>query len=939
MSKLRELAKFGQSVWLDFIRRSYLVEGELKKLVDQGLAGVTSNPTIFEKAIAGSSDYDRAMKALVEADKTVEEIYETLAIEDIRMAADTLMPVYEASEGRDGFVSLEVNPRLAYDTPKTIAEARRLFIAVSRPNVMIKVPATPAGIAALAELIGQGININVTLIFSLESYRNVTDAYLSGLERLAIAGPAVPGAHPVNRVASVASFFVSRVDTAVDNKLKERGITRLQGKIAIANAKLAYQMFGEIFSGPRWERLARQGAQVQRPLWASTSTKNPRYPDTLYVDNLIGPHTVNTMPPETLTAFLDHGAVAQTLTSGVKRAKSQLTQLRDLGIDFDEITQKLQDDGVVAFARSFESLLRSIAEKRSRFRGEVQRFVCDLGAHQPAVTRARKDLQEKQVLRRIWQKDHTVWKEDPTEIADRLDWLNAPEFMTVAVEEIESFVTGLRAEGFTRALLLGMGGSSLAPEVFRKTFGVKEGFLDLGVLDSTDPGAVLAAQEGIDPRRTVFVVSTKSGGTVETLSLMKHFYNKCIEVLGADKAGQQFIAITDPGSGLEKLAQKLEFRKIFLNNPNIGGRYSALTYFGLVPAALVGVNLNQLLERAALMAEVSQNEKNIEENAAVNLGAVLGVLAGAGRDKLTLLTSPAIASLGGWIEQLIAESTGKEGKGILPVDGEPLLAPEFYAHDRLFVDLSLDGDHSRDAHLKALAAAGHPVVRINLEDIYDLGGEFFRWEIATAIAGAIMGINPFDQPDVEAAKKSARKFVTAYQESGELPSQTPVFTSGDIRVYADFAVDSLSAALQGLLGQAEPGGNGRPRSYVALQAYVKPEEKTDAALQALRRKILEKYKLAVTVGYGPRFLHSTGQLHKGDAGHGLFLQFTSRPVEDIPIPDQPGVDFSSLSFGVLIQAQALGDQQALKEAGRKVIRFDLGSNVPAGLQRLIEVLG
>ncbi|UCH19841.1 MAG: transaldolase [Deltaproteobacteria bacterium] len=378
MSKMNELAELGQSIWFDYIRRSLITSGELKDLVAQGLRGVTSNPSIFEKAIAGSADYDSDLEQLIDSNKTIHEIYESLALVDIAMAAEQLKPVYESTQGRDGFVSLEVNPDLANNTPKTIMEAKRLFESLNRPNVMIKVPATPAGLPAIAELITSGVNVNVTLIFGLDNYQAVAEAYLSGLEKLAQTGPSVTGGHMVDRVASVASFFVSRVDTAVDQALEKTGNTELQGKIAVANSKIVYEEYRKIFSGSRWDSLATKGARVQRVLWASTSTKNPSYPQNLYVDELIGPNTVNTLPPATLKSFMEHGVVSETLTKGVAEARKQIEQLADLGIDLDKITQDLQDEGVAAFAKSFESLITCISEKRERLLTEKTSHATDV---------------------------------------------------------------------------------------------------------------------------------------------------------------------------------------------------------------------------------------------------------------------------------------------------------------------------------------------------------------------------------------------------------------------------------------------------------------------------------------------------------------------------------------------------------------------------------
>ncbi len=558
----------------------------------------------------------------------------------------------------------------------------------------------------------------------------------------------------------------------------------------------------------------------------------------------------------------------------------------------------------------------------------------DLGLEQSAVDGVLKEIRDQKIIPRIWRHDHTVWKPDPAEITNRLGWLHLPEKMAALLPGIQAVVDELRREGYGHALLMGMGGSSLAPEVFRSTFGVRKGYLDLAVLDSTDPGAVSAFSEKLNPSKTLYIASTKSGGTVETLSFLKYFYNQTIEVAGAKAAGSHFMAITDPGSSLETLAEKLNFRKIFLNDPNIGGRYSALSYFGLVPAALIGADVPLLLDRALTM---TRNNKECgpvgKEHSSARLGAIMGVSALSGRDKLTLILSPEISHLGSWVEQLIAESTGKEGKGILPVDGEALLPPDAYANDRLFVYLRLRGNNTDDKKVQVLAEAGHPVVKINLQDIYDLGGEFFRWEMATAIAGVRLGINPFDQPNVESAKISARQILSTYQKEGKLPELSPAFTSKGIAVYTDQAVDTLKKALWHFLSQARTG---RQRGYVALQAYLKPSPETDNALRRLRTTIQTQLKLATTVGYGPRFLHSTGQLHKGDGGQGLFIQFTDDISMDTPIPRVAGEKGSSITFGTLKLAQALGDREALLNAGRKVIRFHFGTDANKGLLRLIE---
>jgi len=540
-----------------------------------------------------------------------------------------------------------------------------------------------------------------------------------------------------------------------------------------------------------------------------------------------------------------------------------------------------------------------------------------LGEHQSAVEKSFADLSMNQIVSRIWKKDYTVWKNDPEEISNRLGWLDCIDVTKKMFNEIISFVEEIRIAGFTQALIMGMGGSSLAPEVIRLTFGVKKGYLDLHVLDSTHPEAVLKYENELDPSETLYVVSTKSGGTIETISFMKYFFNNALKKLGREKASGHFIAITDPGSGLEEMAKDLNFRKIFLNDPDIGGRFSALSLFGIVPAALIGINLEKLFSRAEVILTESKDH-DLLKNKSAALGTIIGSLGSKGVDKLTIISSPQIQFFGAWLEQLIAESTGKDGKGILPVDLELVNVPENYSGDRVFVYIKLKSDSTFDKKVDALKSAGFPLIEFNWDDIYELGGEFFRWEFATSVAGYVLGVQPFDQPNVESAKIAARKMMKQYSEVGELPSLEPSLMEDGIKVYGDIRSKNLKDVLDEFLSSSEKG-----QSYISLQAYLKPDKEIWKSLQILRFKILSKYKVATTLGYGPRFLHSTGQLHKGDSGKGLFIQFISNVQEDVPIPDTAGMDKSSISFGTLISAQSLGDRQALLENQRAIIRIEL----------------
>lgn len=560
-------------------------------------------------------------------------------------------------------------------------------------------------------------------------------------------------------------------------------------------------------------------------------------------------------------------------------------------------------------------------------------YTAQLGKEAAAIDEALTRLERERVIPRIWRRDHRVWSPEPAEISNRLAWLDVAERMAQTPKIFTELAEEVRIAGYDRALLLGMGGSSLAPEMFRLTFGVMPGFLDLSVIDTTDPAAVLAWAEAVDPARTLWLVASKSGGTVETLSQLKFFYRLAANALGPDRAGEHFVAITDPGSKLADLARQGRFRATVLGDPDIGGRFSALSPFGLAPAALLGLDLSQLLLSAREMAVACGPEVPARDNPAARLGLTLAELARRGRDKLTLVIPEACQSFGDWVEQLVAESTGKEGRGILPVVNEPLGPPSVYGDDRVFVQLCLPGDPAAGDVLESLARAGHPVIRLEMGDLSELSGQIFLWELATAVMGAVLGINPFDQPNVEAAKVAAREVVAAYHEAGALPDEPPALEQGDLKLYGQVGAADLDGAIAELLEGLRPPG------YLAIQAFLPPSAETSAALEKLRVQLRDRRQIAVTVGYGPRFLHSTGQLHKGDAGRGRFLQLTADSPRDAGIPDGIEADGSSLSFGVLEAAQARGDRQALVDAGRPAICLHLGPDIAAGLDRLDRALG
>ena len=904
---IQEVQRLGQSVWCNNLRRGLIKSGELQALIDLGVTGVTSNYANLGKVITGSNDYDEAILELARGGMSTPELLEAIAIQDIQAAADLLRPVYEDTGGADGYVSMEISPKLARDTEDAIAEVKRLSAAVDRPNVMFKAPATPEGISALRALTSQGINVDATLIFSLNVYANVARAYICGLEDLAKMGG------DPSKVASVASFSTSRVDTAVDTLLEaairrgQGGVEQLLGTAAIANAKLGYRDFRKAFSHEDFKVLRERGARVQRPLWAATGVKSPAYGEIMYLEMQAGQDTVQAAPPTALTAFLDHGQVSGALVQGMDEAAAVLDSLAEAGVNMDDVASRLLTEGLEELASSFGRLMADIDAKKARLLTlDRENPEAGLGKYLPDVETAMVRLQRDQVISRIWRGDHTVWKLDPAEITNRLGWLGVSEIMRERVPSLQEFAREIKDAGFHHVVLLGMGGSSLGPEVLRQTFGNAPGYPRLIVLDSTVPAWVEATDRAIDVSRSLFLVSSKSGSTTEPNMFYAYFRNLVERAVGPEPAGQHFVAISDPGTPLEKLAWAQKFRRVFLNPPDIGGRYSILSYFGLVPAALTGVDVEKLLERAGCMREGCASCVPPPENPGARLGVIMSVLAAQGRDKLTVLTSPSIGSFGLWVEQLIAESTGKEGKGIIPVAGEPLSALEYYGDDRLFVYLRLqhDANTEMDAAIEAIELWGHPVLRLDLQDKYDLGSEFFRWEMGTAVAGAALGINPFDQPNVQAAKDMTENVLEQFQTRGRLP------------------LVEASDSLKELLAESNPG------DYLAIMAYTLQTPEVDRALAALRRSVIQRYRIATMSGYGPRFLHSTGQLHKGGPGSGLFLQLKADHDQDLPIPGE------SFTFGVLADAQALGDLEALKAAKRRAVRVHLGPDAAARIDRL-----
>ncbi|HEY8314748.1 MAG TPA: bifunctional transaldolase/phosoglucose isomerase [Candidatus Baltobacteraceae bacterium] len=933
-NQLHQLLEAGQSVWLDNLRRSMFASGELQGLIDTGLRGMTSNPTIFEKAIGTGNDYDEQLRSLIGKQHDANTLFWELAVQDIQSACDLFKPVFDASAGNDGFVSLEVSPLLAHDTQGTIAMAKDLWKRVARPNLMVKIPGTNEGVAAIEESIAEGININVTLIFSIDMYEKTAQAYVRGLQRRLAKG------QPIDGIRSVNSVFVSRIDTAVDKILQgridkgEKNLESLLGKTGVANLKLTYQKYLEIFDGPDFAGAKAKGAHVQRPLWASTSAKNPSYYDLMYVESVVGRDTVNTMPPNTLDALLDHGTVRpDTVLEGLDEARAILKQLQAVNISLFEVTHQLQVEGVASFSDSFAALLGAIVYKQKQLSSGQQRVALSLGAGNGAYDAALQTLATNEFLKKLWAKDPTLWSDDAGHaeiIKHALGWLEIPQHILESVPNLQTFAKDA-ASHFTHAVVLGMGGSSLAPDIMRATFGKTDGYPQLHVLDSTDPQQIRELEASIDVPNTLFVVASKSGTTTEPDAFYRYFHALVTKAVGSAKSGSHFVAITDPGTELEKEAKAQGFRATFVNDPNIGGRYSALSFFGMVPAALAGYDINLLLDRG--LGAVHANDKTVKAGDApgARFGAAIGGLAINGRDKLTIVTHPAVRAFGAWAEQLIAESTGKLGKGILPVEGEELGAPDVYGDDRVFVYVGGNLPNAvaeTETKLRALEGAGHPVIRLAMNDAYDIGEQFFLWEIATAAAGSLLRIDAFDQPNVQESKDNTKTLLKTYAATGKIGEPNAdvdgaafeiTFMSGS----AGARGEDVGAALAQLLAQI------KPHDYVAFCAYVARNPKHAALLDEARLAIRDAKRVATTVGFGPRFLHSTGQEHKGGPDTGVFVQITGDTPDDLQIPGM------NVGFRTLIAAQALGDLQSLDKRKRRGVRVHLKGDVEQALHALV----
>ena len=941
MNLQKTLESSKQSLWLDNIQKDFLMAGGLKKAIEKmGIKGLTSNPTIFENALLKSKAYDATIIKLAKLNISAEAIFENLMIEDIKKAADILSDVYKKSEYTDGFVSMEISPKFANDYNKTIEEAERLWERCKRENLMIKIPATAEGARAMKHLLSHGININATLIFSIERYKEIMSAYRQALQYR------LNNSLPIAKLTSVASFFVSRIDTSADkalDKLSKKNKTtaekakKLKGKIAISNCLLAYKEYKAFFSNPEFLALKNKGARVQRLLWASTGTKSSAYKDTFYIDELALPETINTLPEATLKAFINHGDINRnTIDARVEEAEKTLIKLNAMGIDLETVLNKLEEDGVKKFMTSYNHAVKYVLVKTqalsSAIRGNMSKYS---GANISEIISTAKQLKKINFPKRLWLKDPSLWKDDASHkamIKNYLGWLDIPYKMKDKVEEIEQMAK--EVSSFSHAVLLGMGGSSLAPEVFSSMF-QKPKSPKLIVLDTTDPAHILSVTKEIDIKRTIFIFSSKSGGTIEPNSQFKHFFNILLKNK-VKNPGSHFIAITDKDSSLEELGQAKNFRRIFINPSDIGGRFSALSYFGLVPAAICGTDIKAIVDGAIKMANLCKTSE-IKQNPGAMLGAMIAGAWDLGRDKLTVITPGIISSFTLWIEQLVAESLGKEDKGVVPICQEEISHPQKYQADRFFVHIRLPEtpDKTIAKGLASLAKAGHPVVEMRMENLNDVGAEFMRWEIATAAAGAIMRINPFDQPNVQDAKLLAGKLLDKIKKTGKLNIPKPDYSGKFFDAFISpkintVTLNSKTETAQDVFEKFFSAIKGK--EYLGILPYLPYDSKIDQILRKLRIAMKERSSSATLFGYGPRYLHSSGQLHKGGADNGVFIVLTNRPKKDILVAGE------SYTFGQLEMAQAIGDFNALEAKKRRALWIDLKCPADKALTYLLNII-
>ncbi len=744
MTALAEMNRLGHAPWLRYLRRSFIEAGKLSEMIEEGVRGVGVDIAVISQSITWSADYDRVLTQLQSEGVPFDQIPHALLIDDVQRAAYVLTGVYDDSDRLDGYVSLPLAPSLAHDMVGTIATARHLLADINCPNVMVEIPATSTGIAAIEALTADGTCVNATLIFSLDTYEQVAEAYLAGLAEY-IRSHSVWRRWPT----SVATISVGEMDRIVDALLAENGRSDLQGGAGLAVAGLIYGRCQQIMHTPRWQPMKKKGAHPQRPLWTHLTPHDFRYPDTYYANALIGPNTASSLTPAMLNAFRDHGLVASTLSRSNDEASAHLNALAAVGIDLEMVAQQLQAEALDRLTHEFSELRNSVRQKREQLEDQWQRLEIQPGFHETAVNQTMTRLCDQQVMCRIWNHDPAIWPAEVDEIKNQLGWLHVVPAMQRQIGRLQTLLYSLLADDYHQAVLIGMSGFGLTPQLFGHTFDQaalppKPGLpprphLQLNVLNDADPATVPAQTARLDLARTLFVVSSKSGRSAVTMATLHDIYEQAAATLGAEEAGRHFIAITDPGSPLAAMARQRHFREIFYNDPHMDGCYTALSFIGLVPAALTGVNLELLLERAQGMTCNAHgcNRPLQGDNAAAQLGAALGALIQMGHSRPIFIASSALDGFAYWVGHLTTSL------GVAPLVGEPVNAPSAYGDDRFFVYLRLDGDDTYDSTVESLIAADYPVITLHWQDLDDLGGQFFLWQMATAVAAHCLQIQPF----------------------------------------------------------------------------------------------------------------------------------------------------------------------------------------------------
>lgn len=936
LSSTLSLRSHGQGLWLNYLRRGLATSGELERLIaTYGVSGVSLDVDVFCDVVSHGREYDSSLTGLLHQGDDAATIVDQLIAEDVAGTCEILKPLYERTGGDDGWVAVDVPAMVATRPDEVVRWWRRLRQAAGADNVMLKLSASATGIAAAEELLALGGSVYLTHVFSPAQAQVVGECQLRGLARCVAAGQDLA---PIRCVAGV---NLVRLDVAIDEILRaaveERPWQRdllesLIGRVAITVARQVWADIQQFAEGDRFRGLKARGARPMTLAWEGTRTSDPARRDVEYMEELIGPHSIVVVGLSMLAAFRDHGVAVPRLGLRGPDSREILDDLEVAKVELEHLADDLRHAADTHVGDRFAGLC-SVLEG---YREADRRPAADGASYRLGVLG--EDVAERllavdpRLVVRLWESDASLWAatpEDQETVRNRLGWLHLPEAMSDASLPVKTQAQVSAADSVP-TVLLGMGGSSLGADTCRIAYEVA----NFSVLDSTVPRSIanIAAVEGIG--EAVFVVASKSGSTVETEALARYFHS-IVEATGR-AAGESFIAVTDPGTPLHERARQLAYRRVWLGPPDVGGRYSVLSHFGVVPMSLMGIDFGVMLRRAARLAALSGPEVAPPDNPAVQLGVILAAAVAAGRDKITFVSNERLMGFGDWAEQLIAESLGKQGVGLVPISREPLRSAAEYGSDRLFVNMGFatdDVDSPRHKLLAELRESGCPSIDIELADPHDLGREFMRWELAVAVAGAFLGLNPFDEPDVRGAKRRTSELLAAFERDGTLEESKPSFRDDEVAVFAvpgsfdeGTSPTTLAGWVGGHLGQA------RIPDYVAIQAFLACDPETSKALEVLRTLLGERLGVATTCGWGPRFLHSTGQLHKGGPDTGLFLQLTAVDIEDISVPGKP------YSFGVLARAQALGDFQALREASRRVMRIDLVGSVDRGLQMLLEAV-